>query len=104
MQFAYDFCRFKKANEESKEVLSNLVTLSKKLELDSQEGNFIELFSLQHEFTNKDLMELETQSKDEERQEEDVTEELKRFMMQVMARGFSLFEETLLVFDAQDWM
>ena len=102
MQFAYDFCRFKKANEESKEVLSNLVTLSKKLELDSQEGNFIELFSLQHEFTNKDLMELETQSKDEERQEEDVTEELKRFMMQVMARGFSLFEETLLVFDAQD--
>ena len=103
MQFAYDFCRFKKANEESKEVLSNLVTLSKKLELDSQEGNFIELFSLQHEFTNKDLMELETQSKDEERQEEDVTEELKRFMMQVM-QGFSLFEETLLVFDAQDWM
>ena len=102
MQFAYDFCRFKKANEESKEVLSNLVTLSKKLELDSQEGNFIELFSLQHEFTNKDLMELETQSKDEERQEEDVTEDLKRFMMQVMARGFSLFEETLLVFDAQD--
>ncbi|KAB0357880.1 hypothetical protein FD754_002036 [Muntiacus muntjak] len=50
-------------------------------------------------FTNEDLMELETQSKDEERREEDVTEELKRFMMQVMARGFSLFEETLLVFD-----
>ena len=102
MQFAYDFCRFKKANEESKEVLSNLVTLSKKLELDPQEGNFVELFSLQHEFTNEDLMELETQSKDEERRGEDVTEELKRFMMQVMARGFSLFEETLLVFDAQD--
>ena len=60
MHCLHDFCRFKKANEESKEVLSNLVTLSKKLELDPQEGNFVELFSLQHEFTNEDLMELET--------------------------------------------
>ena len=40
---------------------------------------------------------------DEERQEEEeVTEELKRFTMQEMARGFSLFEEALLVFEAQD--
>ena len=31
-----------------------------------------------------------------------VTEELKRFTMQEMARGFSLFEEALLVFEAQD--
>ena len=37
-----------------------------------------------------------------ERQEEEVTEEPKRFMMQEMARGFSLFEERLLVFEAQD--
>ena len=37
-----------------------------------------------------------------ERQEEEVTEEPKRFMTQEMARGFSLFEEALLVFDAQD--
>ena len=37
-----------------------------------------------------------------ERQEEEVTEEPKRFMMQEMARGFSLFEATLLVFEAQD--
>ena len=43
-------------------------------------------------------MELEAQRKDEERQEEEeVTEELKRFTMQEMARGFSLFEETLFV-------
>ena len=41
--------------------------------------------------------------KDEERQEEEeVTEEPKRFTMQEMARGFSLFEEALLVFEAQD--
>ena len=30
------------------------------------------------------------------------TEESKRLMMQEMARGFSLFEEALLVFEAQD--
>ena len=54
------------------------------------------------ELTNDDLMELEAQRKDNERQEEEVTEELKRFMMQEMARGFSLFEEALLVFEEQD--
>ena len=47
-------------------------------------------------------MELDAQRKDEERQEEEVTEGLKRFMTQKMARGFSLFEEALLVFEAQD--
>ena len=50
---------------------------------------------------NEDLMELETQRKDKERQEEEVTEEWERFMMQEMARGFSLSEEALLVFEAQ---
>ena len=55
----------------------------------------IEILAMQHkELTNEDLMELEAQRKDEERQEEEeVTEELKRFMMQEMTRGFSLFEE-----------
>ena len=33
-----------------------------------------------------------------EQKEERVTEELKRFMMQEIARGFSLFQEALLVF------
>ena len=37
-----------------------------------------------------------------ERQEEEVTEEPKRFTMQEVAWGFSLFEEALLVFEAQD--
>ena len=60
---------------------------------------------MQHEeLTNEDLMELEAQRKDEEGQEEEeVTEEPKRFMTQEMARGFSLFEEAQLVFEAQDW-
>ena len=47
-------------------------------------------------------MELEAQRKDEERQEEEVTEEPKRVTTQKMSRGFSLFEEALLVFEAQD--
>ena len=35
-------------------------------------------------------------------EEEEVTEEQKRFTMQVMERGFSLFEVALLVSEAQD--
>ena len=38
----------------------------------------------------KKCQELESQGKDKERQQEEVTEELKRFMMQEMARGFYL--------------
>ena len=38
----------------------------------------------------------------EQQEEEEVTEEPKSFMMQEMARGFSLFEDSLLVFEAQD--
>ena len=75
-----------------------------KLKLDLQEDDSIELLAVQHEaLTNENLMELEAQRKDEERQEEEeVTEEPQRFTMQEMARGFSLFEEALLVFEAQD--
>ena len=44
------------------------------------------------ELTNEDLMILEAQRKDEERQEEEeVTEKPKRHKEQVMARGFCLF-------------
>ena len=91
-------------DEESKQVFSNLVTLSEKLELDLQEDDFIELLAVQHEeLTNEDLMDLGAQRKDTEKQEEEeVTEEPKRFTTQEMARGFSLFEEELLVFEAQD--
>ncbi|XP_057575413.1 tigger transposable element-derived protein 1-like isoform X2 [Hippopotamus amphibius kiboko] len=103
-QFVHDFRGLEKVDEESKEVFSNLVTLSEKLELDLQEDDFIELLAVQHEeLTNEDLMELEAQRKDEERQkEEEATEEPKRFTTQEMARGFSLFEAALLVFEAQD--
>ena len=47
-------------------------------------------------------MEWEAQGKDEERQEEEVTEELKRLTAQEMSRGSCLSEEALLVFGAKD--
>ena len=59
LQFVHNFRGFEKVVEESKKVFSNLVTLSKKLELDLQEDNFIELLAVQHEeLTNEDLIEL----------------------------------------------
>ena len=36
-----------------------------------------------------------------EQKEEEVTKELKKFMMQETARGFALFQEALLVFEAR---
>ena len=66
-QFVHDFCGCEKVDEESKEVFSNLVTLSEKLELDLQEDDFTELLAVQHEeLTNEDLMELKAQRKDRE--------------------------------------
>ena len=41
-------------------------------------------------------------ARDRTKREEEVTEELKRFTMQEIARGCSLFERALLVVDAQD--
>ena len=70
--------------------------------VETRQAITMELAGQHEEPTNEDLMELEAQRKDEERQEEEVTEEQKRFTMQEMARGFSLFEEALLVFEAQD--
>lgn len=49
--------------------------------------------------TDEDLMESKARRKDHERQEEEeLTEELKRFTMQDRARGFSSFQEALFVF------
>ena len=80
-------------DEEPKEVFSDLVTLSKKLELDLQVDNFTEFLAAQQKgLTNEDLMELEARRKDQERQEEEeVAEEPKRFKMQAMSRVFLLF-------------
>ena len=66
--------------------------------LDLQEDDFIELLAVQHKkLTKEDLMELEALGNSKERQEEEVTEELKRIVTQERAEEFSLFEEALLV-------
>ena len=83
--------------EESKEVFSNLATLSETLELDLQEDSFTELLAVQHEKLTNELLELEAQRKDRERQEEDVIEQRQRFRTQKMAKGFSSSGEALLV-------
>ena len=58
---------------------------------------------MQHEeLTNEDQMELEDQRKDEERQNEEVTEEPERPRTQEMAGEYSSLEEALLAFEAQD--
>ena len=59
-------------DRESKKVFSHLVSLRKKLELDLQEDDLIDLLAVQNEeLPNKDLMELEAQRKDEASQEEE---------------------------------
>ena len=100
----HHFHGFEKVDKESKEVFSHLVSLRKKLELDLQEDDLIDLLAVQNEeLPNKDLMELEAQRKDEASQEEEeITEELKRFMMQEMSRGSSLCEEAMSVFETDD--
>ena len=71
-------------------VISNLVILSEKLELNLQKlglQRLIELLAVHpKELTNEDLIELEAQRKDEERQE--VGEKLKRFHSSGNDKGF----------------
>ena len=70
MQFVHNFRGFKKAGEESKEVFSNLMTFTEKLELGLQEGDFTDLLAVQHKkLTNEGLMELEAQRKNKKKQE-----------------------------------
>ena len=70
MQFVYIFHGFEKVDEEFKEVFSNLMSFSEKLELDLKEDKFLELLVMQPE-------ELVAQRKDGERQEEEVTKKKK---------------------------
>ncbi|KAM9486515.1 tigger transposable element-derived protein 1-like [Clarias gariepinus] len=103
-QFVRDFPDQEKVDEESNCVLGDLVNLSEQLEMDLHKDDFTELLAVHNEeLTNEDLMELEAQRQEEERlDEDDVMEEPKRFTKQEMARGFSLFEKALSVFEAQD--
>ena len=66
LQFVHNFCGFEKVDEESKEIFSNLVTLSDKLELKLQQGDFTELAVQHEELTDQGIMESDTQRKDED--------------------------------------
>ena len=103
-QFVHDFCELEKVTEESKETFSDTVMLNEKLKLDLQEIDFTEFLAVHHKkLTSENLMELDAQRKDKERQEqEEVTEELNRFTVKEIAKGLSLFEEALFIFEAQD--
>ena len=68
------------------------MNLSEKLELELQRGDVTGLLDAQHE-EHQGIMESDTQRKDEGRQEEEVTEELKRVTVRETARGLSSFEE-----------
>ena len=70
LQFVHNFRGFKKVDEESKEVFSNLMTFTEKLERGLQEDAFTELLAVQHKkLTNEGLMELEAQRKNKKKQE-----------------------------------
>ena len=95
LQFVLDFRGFEKVDEESKEVFSNLVTLSKKLELDLQVDSFTELLAVHKRSL---LTKTWWNWRGRERMKRDKRK--KQLKMQEMARRFSLFEEALLVFEA----
>ena len=98
-------------SEESKEVFSNLMTLSEKLELNLREYGFTELLAMQYEkLTMKELIYYNTDkkiwwnwmSRERSTRNKRKMKWLKNqmFMTQEMTWGFSLFEEALLVFKA----
>ncbi|KFD54630.1 hypothetical protein M513_04575, partial [Trichuris suis] len=93
--------------EEPDAVLENLVSLGKKLELHMDKNHFTDLVDAQPELTNEELMELravgEQQGEEEEEEEgEQRTDVSKQFRAKLMAKGFSLFEEALAIFESQD--
>lgn len=76
---------------------SEQVTLSP-LQIDLQIANFQNC-----EYALKLPMKMEAQRKDKERQEEEeATEDLKRFTARKMARGLSLSDEAPVIFEAQE--
>ncbi|XP_068247804.1 tigger transposable element-derived protein 1-like [Palaemon carinicauda] len=101
-QFVNDFRGF---DQESinKEILSTLVSLSDKLELDLQEEDFEELLeSHGEEMSNQDLMELEAQQRVEEEEEEETPVPMKKFETKLLAEGFSLIDKAIALFEQQD--
>ncbi|XP_067939774.1 tigger transposable element-derived protein 1-like [Watersipora subatra] len=103
-QFVNDFCGFDQEGL-NKEILSTLVGLSDKLELDLQEKDFEELLeSHGEELSNQDLMELEAQQRveEEEKEEEETPVSMKKFETKLLTEGFSLIDKAIAFFKLQD--
>ncbi|XP_068229455.1 tigger transposable element-derived protein 1-like [Palaemon carinicauda] len=87
----------------NKKILSTLIGLSDKLELDLQEEDFEELLeSHGEELSNQDLMELEAQQRVEEEEEEETPVPMKKFETKLLAEGFSLIDKAIALFEQQD--
>ena len=68
LQFVHNYRGFKKVDEESKEVFSNLMTFTEKLERGLQEDDFTEHLAVQYKkLTNEGLMKLEAQRKNKKK-------------------------------------
>uniref|UniRef100_A0A3Q1CCE3 HTH CENPB-type domain-containing protein n=1 Tax=Amphiprion ocellaris TaxID=80972 RepID=A0A3Q1CCE3_AMPOC len=88
-QFVNDFRGFDQEGI-NKDILSTLVGLSEKLELDLEEEDFEELLeSHGEELSNQDLMELEAQQRVEEEEEDETPVPMKKFETKLLAEGFS---------------
>ncbi|XP_067944942.1 tigger transposable element-derived protein 1-like [Watersipora subatra] len=101
-QFVNDFRGFDQEGI-NKEILSMLVGLSDKLELDLQEEDFEELLeSHGAELSNQDLIELEAQQRVEEEEEEETPVPMKKFETKLLAEGFSLIDKAIALFELQN--
>ncbi|XP_068204617.1 tigger transposable element-derived protein 1-like [Palaemon carinicauda] len=101
-QFVNDFRGFDQEGI-NKEILSTLVGLSDKLELDLQEEDFEELLESHGEdLSIQDLMELEAQQRVEEEEEEETPVPMKKFETKLLAEGFSLIDKGIALFEQQD--
>uniref|UniRef100_A0AAQ5X1R0 HTH CENPB-type domain-containing protein n=1 Tax=Amphiprion ocellaris TaxID=80972 RepID=A0AAQ5X1R0_AMPOC len=101
-QFVNDFRGFDQEGI-NKDILSTLVGLSEKLELDLEEEDFEELLeSHGEELSNQDLMELEAQQRVEEEEEDETPVPMKKFETKLLAEGFSLIDKAIALFEQQD--
>uniref|UniRef100_A0A3Q3D260 HTH CENPB-type domain-containing protein n=1 Tax=Hippocampus comes TaxID=109280 RepID=A0A3Q3D260_HIPCM len=101
-QFVSDFRGFGQEGI-NKDILSTLVGLSKKLELNLEEEDFKELLeSHREELSNQDLMELEAQQRVEKEVEDETPVPMKKFETKLLAEGFSLIDKAIALFEQQD--
>jgi hypothetical protein len=89
---------------EEQDVINNLVEMSRKLELNLEENDFIELLqSHTEEMSNETLMELEDQrNKDNVSEEEQEAEPPKRFKTKQLAERFNMIDKGPAGLEAQD--